>query len=103
MSVKLKTSEGFIRNSFFPNHGLRKRKKRCDWSSGTVTSKRPLFVVGVSTTEGQLVKLGFVVDSRTKPGDVSGQEMLMVVELVSRTERLRQSGTLVLRRTSTVP
>src|SRR5436309_15777296 len=88
MSVKLKAAEGFmVGSSCFPNHGLRKRKKRCDWSSGTATSNRLLFAVGVSATEGQLGKLRFVVDSRTTPVDWSGQKILAVSFLRTRERR----------------
>src|SRR5437867_12248600 len=66
------------REFLFSNHGLRKRKKRCDWSSGTVSSKRPLFVAGVSTADCQFVRLRLGVDSNMNMADVSGQEIVTV-------------------------
>src|SRR2546430_9562189 len=69
------------------DYGLRKRKKRCNWSSGTVSSNRPLLVIGISAAGCQFVRLGLVVDSRTKPVDVSGQEVLKVVLMCAAARR----------------
>src|SRR2546425_7006915 len=91
-----------VGSSFFPNHGLRKRKKRCDWSSGKEISNRPLFVVGVSATEGQLVRLRFVVDSRANPVDESGQKIL-AVSFLRTTERWAPEESLELNNTERSP
>src|SRR5207302_9061461 len=55
-------------------HGLRRRKNLPGWSKGAVSSKRPLLVIGDSRTRCQFVELRFVVDSKTNPEDVNGQE-----------------------------
>src|SRR5689334_6741559 len=57
-----------------PSHSLRRRKKRPGWSSGAISSKWSLFVLGTSATGCQLVEPRPAVDSRKNPVGGSGQE-----------------------------
>src|SRR5438552_18396865 len=81
-------------------HGLRKRKNLPGWSKGAVSSKHTLLVIGDSRTRCQFVKLRFVVDSKTNPEDVNGQERVRL-ETLRLMERPIPVETVVLSNTST--
>src|SRR5437667_6201403 len=53
-----------VEKSFACDYGLRKRKKRPDWSRGAVISKRLLFVLTRSAAGCQFVESRLVMDSR---------------------------------------